>query len=162
MPTGSILFPIQSAKLPSTTGAQVDGGGTNWTLLFDDTTQEYCRFQCRLPANYSDSLVAKVQYSMTSAVASSVQAEVFVMAITPGDTTADADTDSFGASNAGLSTVPATSGDLGEISITLSNTDAATAGDYTIFQLTRNPGITNDAVGDLEVRNFVIEFNITS
>lgn len=162
MATATILLPVESAKLPSTAAAGIDGGNNQWYLLFDDTTVEKCRWQFRMPGDFSSTLAAKIQYSMASATSGLVAFNVYIMAISDGDS-ADIDTDSFDSANVGYATVPGTAGYLDEISISLSSADSVAAGDLVIVQLERAADQTSidTATGDSEVVTFSLTYTTT-
>ena len=142
----------------STQGAQIDG--SIHALLFDDTTDEDATWKFRMPYDYDNGLTAKIQYSMASATSGTVEFEIFVMAVSDGDSQ-DLDTGSFDTVNVGSATVPGTAGYIDEISITLSNDDSVAAGDWVVIDLSTDADdATNDtATGDREVRNFQLEYN---
>ena len=164
--TGTIILPVQSAKIGGsfvTLPAQINGGSNGWSLLFDASQTESAVWQFRMPVDYASDLVAKLQYTMASATADKVDMEVEIMAITDGDG-ADVDTASFDSVNevSGGTTVPGTAGYLDEISITCSNADSLAAGDLIIVRVNRDHDDTDDtATGDLELRNFSLEYTTT-
>ena len=159
MATATIPLSIQAAKLDSVPPA-IDGGEGNWRLLFDDTTDEFCRWQFRMPANYASGLVAKIQFSLTTTAAGTDTAafQVAVMAVTPDDA-ADIVTDSFDTANDGTLVLAEnqTAGYLKELSITLTNADSVAAGDLVKIKLNRDVS-ADDVVGDLEVVAFSLTF----
>jgi len=155
--TGTILLPVQAAKLPASNPARIDGGQNRWYLLFDAATSQSGQWQFRLPANYSSGLTAKIQYAMASATSGNVIFRVSVMAVSDGDA-ADVETDSFATANtSATTTVPGTAGYMDEISVSLTNDDGAAAGDLIIIKLDRDAA-TDSATGDAEVFNVVLEF----
>lgn len=163
MATSTIILPVQSAKLPASNPAQIDGGEVNWRLLFDDTTDESCTWQFRMPVNYASGLTAKLQFSCASTQTGELTAafEVAVMAVTPDDA-ADIVTDSYDTVNAGTKALAnnQTTGYLKELSIALTNADSLAAGDYIKIKLNRDVS-ADDVVGDLEVVAFSLEYTTT-
>ncbi len=161
--TATIILPVQAAKLPTSNAPGIDAGEGNWRLLFDDTTDESCRWQFRMPANYASGLTAKIQFSLaaTAAGIDTVAFQVGVMAVTDGDA-ADIVTDSFDTTNDATLALEnnQTAGYLREISITLTNADSLAAGDYVKIQINRDVS-ADDVVGDLEVVAVSIEFVTT-
>jgi len=170
--TGFMELPIHEAKLTgifvvqtigggdaSTQGAAIDAANGAWRLLFDATTDEAAIWHFRMPASYSSGLIAKIQYSMTSATSADVEYEVAVYAITPGDSQ---DSDVWGGTdvNVGTQTVPGTVGHIQEVSITLTNDDGVAAGDWVVIYLSTdaNDGTNDDATGDREVRAVQLEW----
>lgn len=162
MATATILLPVESAKLPSTAAAGIDGGNDQWYLLFDDTTVEKCRWQFRMPGDYSSGLTSKIQYCMATATSGLVAFNVYIMAISDGDS-ADIDTDSFDSANVGYATVPGTAGYLDEISTSLSNVDSVAAGDLVVVRLERAADQTSidTATGDAKVATFSLTYTTT-
>lgn len=166
MSTGTIILPVQAAKIGGsfiTNPARINGGSNAWSLLFSATQTESGLWQFRMPENYASGLIAKLQYSMASAVANKVDLEVEVMAISDGDAQ-DVDGASFDSVNevAGGTTVPGTAGYLDEISISLSNDDNVAAGDLVYIRVNRDHDDADDtASGDLELRAFSLEYTTT-
>src|SRR4030067_1387511 len=110
MATGTIILPVQAMDLPSTNPAAIDRAETNWRLLFDAATAESGWWQFRMPENYSSAPVAKIQYSMASAISGNVIFKVYVMAVSEGDA-ADINIESYATANtSATTTVPGTAG----------------------------------------------------
>jgi len=164
MATGTILLPVQSAKISGAyvgSTPQIDGGDTAWKLLFDATTEEECLYQFRLPSNYSTSPVLKLQYSMASAITGAVAFNAEIMAISPSDA-ASVNTASFDGVNVGSGTVGGTAGYVEEISITLSSVDSMVANDLVLLRLSRDPADAGDtATGDAELLAASLEYTTT-
>lgn len=160
MATGTIILPVQAAKLPTSNPAALDASETNWRLLFDATTSESCVWQFRMPVNYASGLTAKLQYSMASATSGTVAWDVYVMAVSDGDA-ADINTESYATVNtSGGVTVPGTAGYLDEISVTLTNADSVAAGDFTKIKVGRDVA-TDTATGDAELVCLSLEYTTT-
>lgn len=169
--TKYILLPIDGATLPDdSTGnksAAVERKKSSagapsphfMQALFDDTTEEFLYWSFRFPGDYGSGLTAKIQYKMATATSGKVDFDVALMAVTPGDIQ-DVDADSMSTVNSGDETVRATAGHLGEISITITNTDSLVAGDFIVIYLKRDADdVTNDtATGDAEVIGFSLEY----
>lgn len=163
MATGSILFAPGAAQMPDGSASNAApalqrvkssaGAPTPYfmQLCFDASTEEQCYWQFRMPADYSSTLAAKIQYKMASATTGGVAFEARLMAVTPGDAQ-DVDADALAAANVGTDTVPGTAGYLDEVSITMTNADSVAAGDFCVFYLNRDPAHASDtATGDCEV-----------
>ena len=151
-------FKVQDAKLPGTNPAAIDGGETNWRLLFDASTAENVYWQAVMDDDYAGApLYADVLYSMNSATSGGVCFKVYLMAVTPGDS-ADINTESYDTANGGCdSGVPGTAGYLDKITVTLSNLDALSAGDLYKVKLERDVSNgTDTATGDAEVVGVVL------
>lgn len=158
--TGTIILPVQAAKLPTSNPCAIDAGEVNWRLLCDATTDESGVWQFRMPTNYASGLVVKIQYSMASATANSVTFEGYIMAVSDNDT-ADVVTESYDTVNFGSATVPGTAGYIDEISINLTNADSLAAGDFVKFKFARDANGTNgtdNATGDAEILNISLEY----
>lgn len=162
MATGSIPISPGSAVLPDGTTnnaapavQRVKSSGTApgayfLQLLFDASTEEWCCWSFRMPADYSSAFTAKVQYKMTSATTGGVAWDVRVAAVTDGDAT-DVDAKVFASANVGTATVPGTAGHIDEVSITLTNADSVAAGDFVVIRLARAVANASDtATGDAE------------
>jgi hypothetical protein len=172
MATGSVLLPVGAAILPdgSTNNLapavqRVKGSAANPTpfflqLAFDASSDEFCMWSFRMPADYASGPILKVQFKMVSAITGNVVILCRVAAITPGDAT-DADAKAFGSANTSAATaVPATTaGKIGEISLTLTNNDSLAANDFVIVRLTRLGSDAGDtAAGDMEVVAVSLEY----
>lgn len=158
MATGTIIIPVQGAKLPTSNPAQIDGGQNRWYLLFDATTGESVQWQFRMPTDYVSGLVLKLQYSMASATTGGVAFDASVAAITDGDSE-DIESAGFASVNTGTATVPATAGYLDEISITMTNADSLAANDLLMLKIARDPTNGSDtATGDAELAAISIEY----
>lgn len=163
MSTGTIILPVQSAKIGGgfiANPARIKGGGNAWSLLFAEDQTESGFWQFRMPVNFSSDLTAKLQYSMASATSGEVDLEVEVQAISDGDAV-DVDTADFAAVNEvdGGTTVPGTAGFLDEISIPLTNDDDVAAGDLVYIRINRDHDDTDDdADGDLELRAISLQY----
>lgn len=162
MATGSILLVPGAAILP-------DGSATNAApaiqrvkssasapapyfvqLAFDASTEEWCCFSFRMPADYSSSPVLKVQYKMASATSGDVIWGGQIAAVTDGDAT-DVDAKAFATANTATVTVPGTAGHIDEASITMTNADSVAAGDFVVVRVYRDADAGGDtATGDAE------------
>ena len=163
MPT--IILPVQSAKLPSSNPVQIDGGETNWRLLFDDTTSESGWWQFRMPTNYASGLTAKLQLACVSTQTEddekTVKFGVSVMAVTPEDA-ADINTESYDTVNTGTKTLSTnqTAKYLKELSLALSNADSVAAGDYIKVKVARD--ISDTCVGDVSLVALSLEYTASA
>src|SRR5688572_17209150 len=148
MATGTILLSVGSAVLP-------DGSASNAApamqrvkssasapgiyalqLAFDASTEEWCCWQFRMPADYASGLTAKCQYKMASATSGGVAWDVRVSATSDGDSQ-DVDAQDFASANVGTATVPGTAGYLDEVSIALPDADSVAAGDFVVLRVGR-------------------------
>lgn len=163
MATGSILLTPGAANMPDGSASNLAPGLTRvkssaaapspyfLQLLFDATSEEQCYWQFRMPADYISTPIAKIQYKMASATTGGVAFECRIAAVTDGDAT-DVDAKAFAAANVGTATVPGTAGHIDEVSVTMTNADSLTAGDFVVFYLNRDPAHGSDtAAGDAEV-----------
>jgi hypothetical protein len=150
----TVLLLPADANLPSSSPAIPDLGSNTHRILFDDATDESVNWTNIKIKNYaSGALTARVGYSMTSAITNDIIFNVEMWCVSDGDV-ADIDSESYDAINATTAiTVPGTAGNLGEFTITLTNTDSITEDDVCAFRLTRDAdNVTDDATGDAEVR----------
>ncbi len=163
--TGSINLPVQSAKLTggfltSWDSAQIDAGEGAWRLSYDSDNTNVALWQFRMPTDYSSAPISKIGFTMLTATSGKVDYEVYVMAVSSGDSQ-NIVSASFDAANeivAGT-TVPGTAGFYKEISMTLSQDDSMTAGDLVFIRLHRDHDDADDtAVEASEVLYHQIEY----
>ena len=129
MATGTIILPVQSAKISGAyvaTSPQIQGGDGAWKLLYDASGEEEALWQFRLPVNYSTTPLMKLPYAMTSGTTGGVAWNVEIMALTAGNNELIG-TSSFDAVNVGSGTVATTAGGVTEISVTLNTVDSMLA-----------------------------------
>lgn len=154
MATGTIILPVQSAKIGGafvSTGAQIEGGAGQWKLLYDASQGETGIWQFRLPANYSTTPTIKLQYVMASATSGGVVFDVDIMAVSDGDAVGIG-TASFDAINTGSAIVANTAGYMQELSLTLLTVDSMLAGDLVCLRVTRDVADAGDtATGDMQL-----------
>lgn len=175
MAFGTVLLPISAAVPPDASGTnnnppaiqRVRSTGADpkpffLQAAFDASTQEALIWSFRMPSDFTSNPVLKVQYKMASAVTGNVIIESRVSATTPGDTT-DTDAKTFSTVNTSAATaVPATTaGKIGEISLSLANSDSLAANDYVSIYLARDADNAGDtATGDMEVVAVSLEYTI--
>ncbi len=172
MATGSLILQPGSAVLPDgsasnaapamarTKSSATAPGVYFLKLLFDATTEEWCCWQFRMPADYASGLTAKVQYAMASATSGGVAWDVRVSATSDGDSV-DVDAQDFASANVGTATVPGTAGYLDEVSVTLTNADSVAAGDFVVIRVARAVADAADtATGDAELLAVALEYTI--
>lgn len=129
-------------------------------LLFDAAQREQCHWQFVLPSSYASAPVLKVQYKMASATTGVVSLDARLSCVTPSDAT-DVDAKAYAAANVQTDTVPGTAGYVKEVSITLTNADSLTAGDFVNLYLARDGAAGADtAAGDMEV--VAVNFSFTA
>ncbi|WP_433731001.1 hypothetical protein ACQP2Y_21565 [Actinoplanes sp. CA-051413] len=127
-------------------------------LAFDATSEEWCTWQFRMPADYASAPVAVVQWKAASATSGGVVWDVRVSAVTTGDSV-DVDAKGFGSANTATGTAPATAGYMLDTSVTLTNADSLAAGDFVVVRLARVAADGSDtATGDAEVVNVVVTY----
>jgi hypothetical protein len=143
-------FP-ESAHFPSSNFAPLMMINRRPALAFDASTDESCYWTFIAPTQMSGALTAKIHYIMASATTGTVNFEVALEAITPGDSTdLDAGT-SFDSINSVSGTVPGTAGYEQVLSVSLTNADSIAVGDLCRVSLNRdaNDGGSDDsATGD--------------
>ena len=162
--TGTVFinFPVASAyisaDLVSNDSARLDGGLTNWKILFADSNPPFANAVTWfgiMPEQYSGgSLTAQIKFQMLSSDNSKISFDVSIMAVTSGDNV-DFNTESYDTANAKNQGIPdvAVSRDQTMI-IPLPNADGIAANDWFKVRLRR---IGADAItGDSSVNGFAI------
>jgi hypothetical protein len=148
--TRAVLGPLDAA-FPTTNFPQLLMVNTRPVLAFDATTAETAYWTLMVPAGFTSPMTAILTYMMASATTGGVAFDVAVEAVTDGDATdLDAAT-SFDTVNTGTqAAVAGTAGYIDQITITLSNGDAAAAADYYRISVARAVANAADtATGDL-------------
>ena len=146
------VFTPGSVEFPTTNYPEVRLVNQRPVVAFaGDTANETCYWSAVIPQGWTGTKTAVIKYFMASATSGTLDIDVAVEAITPGDAVAMHSTDSFDTINSTNSTtVPGTLGYEGEISVTLTNNDSSAAGDYVRFSLTRDQA-NDTAAGDMYV-----------
>ncbi|MEV6297848.1 hypothetical protein AB0M02_00410 [Actinoplanes sp. NPDC051861] len=170
MATGTILLNPGAASLPDGSASNLAPGlamtKSSATApgiyvlkaLFDATNEEWCCWQLRMPDDYASGLTAKIQYAMASATSGGVAWDVRISATSDGDAQ-DVDAQDFASANVGTATVPGTAGYLDEVSISLTNADSVTAGDFVVVRLARDVANGSDtATGDAELLALALSY----
>jgi hypothetical protein len=159
MATRAILTPF-AAEFPNTTSfpsvASTNGRPVLW---FDGATDEECAWSFVAPQGLTGAMTLLLSCIAASATSGTCRFEATVEAVTPADALdLDAAT-SYDSSNSAGSSVAATAGHLFSVSITLTNADSITAGDYVRVLLHRDADGTtgtDDVASDVGV--LVAEF----
>ena len=159
MATAQIMLPLLGGIPYASSPPGIGWAGSRPCLLFDDTTDELLTWSFRMPDNYASGLTAKWQYSMVSATTGVVAVRAQVMAASVGD---PVNVDSYDTLQASSDdTVPATAGNVKEISLTLVNADGLVAGDHIAVQLGRENGTTGtNAIGDMAVWAIALTYTV--
>lgn len=164
MATGTIILPVQSAKLPTANPARIDGATVNWKLLFDPSTSQSGWWQFRMPVNYASTPVLKLQYTpnATQSGTLSVIWRAYIEGVTAGS---DIATDSYGSANSATSTMSnnQATGILTEISIPLSNIGGTLSpGNFIKIKVDRDASNGSDtSTGDAALVNASFEYTTT-
>lgn len=150
--TRVILSPF-AAEFPASNFPQLTLVNRRPVLAFDASTDETCYWTSIAPQGLTGTLVAIVTYIMASATSGKVDFEGSIEAVSDGDATNLASSDSFDTANDNNATVPGTAGYIDQITITLTNKDSIAAGDYFRFRLMRDAddGTNDTATGDCYV-----------
>lgn len=152
MTTTRAVFTPFAAEFPASNYPQLLLNNQRPALAFDAATSEACYWTFVAPQGITTPLTAVITYCMASATSGAVYFRGYIEAITAADATDTDATTSFDSANSGNGTVPATAGYIQQISITLTNNDSITAGDYVRFQLDRDAANASDtATGDAYV-----------
>lgn len=152
MSTRAMLTPY-AAEFPVTNFCELLTLATTrrQVLAFDASTDETCYWSIVAPQGWTGPFILVIKYVMASAITGVLGFDVAIESITPGDPINLLTTNSFDAVNSGSETVPGSAGNLGELSITLTNNDSSNAGDEFRISLTRNTGVASNAAGDCYV-----------
>lgn len=146
-----IISPLQNSP-PSSDFATMDTRNFHPVLDFDDTTNESAIFNLAMPRGYGgNGLTVYIHYSMTTAIALTVDWDVAFERV--GDGSQDVDSDGFATANSiDNSTVPGTSGHVDIVNVTFTDgadMDSIAAGEKFRLKLTRDAS-SDDATGDAE------------
>lgn len=156
MATKSVNLSVLGALLDTSNppGLEV---ASNYRLLFDDSSQEYCFWQFNMPGDYVGSPVFKFTFSMASATSGNVVCEIDVKAVT--EATEDIDSAAYAATNSLTQAVAGTEGYTVHASESLANDDSLAANDFVQIRFSRNGGSGSDtATGDLELLDAKLEY----
>jgi hypothetical protein len=130
-------------------------------LAFDAASEEWVTFQLRMPADYASGPTLVVSYKMTTATSGAVVWDGRIAAVSTGDATS-VNAKAFGSANATTSTVPGTVGYMVDASITLTNNDSLTAGDFVVVRVARAAADVGDtATGDAELVSVALNYTTT-
>lgn len=155
MTTTRVVCAPLSAEFPATNFPQLTLSNRRPVLAFDAATDETCYWTAIAPQGLTAPLTLVLTYAMASATTGTVGFQAQVEAITAGDAVdTDATTSFDTVNNSASTTVPGTAGNIGQISITLTNNDSIAASDYFRISLNRDAdgsAITDSATGDAYV-----------
>jgi hypothetical protein len=163
---GSAILPDGSASNAAPAMQRVKSSATApgiyvIQLAFDASTEEWCTWQFRMPADYASAPVAIVSFKMASATSGGVVWDVRVSATTTGDSQ-DVDAQDFGSANTATGTAPGTAGYLLDTSVTLTNADSVAAGDFVVLRVARAAADGSDtATGDAELVSVAVTYTTT-
>lgn len=108
-----------------------DASGARPILLFDAAADEAQYFDGIIPQSLTSPFKLVVSWAMVSATSGNVILDATIEAITDGDSTDTDAAESLDSANTTAATaVPGTAGFMKQTSITLTNNDSLTAGDY--------------------------------
>ena len=152
MATRAVFTPY-SAEFPSANFPQLTLSNRRPALAYDAGTQETSQWTGIAPQGLTGTITAVVTYAMATATANLIEFEVSLEAITDGDATDTDAGDSFDTVNSQSATVPGTAGYIDQLSVTLTNADGLTAGDYYRLKVSRDAddGTNDTATGDAHV-----------
>lgn len=164
MATAYVILPVYAFNPDVTTPCGVSFFNSKPQLDFDAATKEYAHVCFKLPANYASDPVVKGTAKMASAQTGTnkVDIEMAVFAAGAGDSIASDSYDTVNAVTVTLTNNLA-AGVLFDFTLTLTNFDTASAGDWIGLRLARDAAdATNDtATGDLQVVGLVLEYTTT-
>lgn len=154
-----LIFHPYNNEPPASNYATLDLRNNHPVLDFDAATNESAVFSAVMPRYYKGSgVVVYIHYSMTSAVADTVDWDVSFERI--GDQQLDVDGDSFAAvKSVDNTTVPSTSGLVDIVNITFADgadMDSVAVGELFRIKVTRDAS-SDDATGDAELHAIEIK-----
>jgi len=127
-------------------------------LLYDKATDEGRMWVFRIPDSYVSAPVLKILYYSTGAnVAKTCAFNCQVACVTDADAAITAKV--FAATNESVTTVPNAAGTMDVASITLTNDDSMTAGDWCCLHLWRDVS-NDDADNDIAVIGLVLTYSV--
>jgi len=146
------VFTPYAAEFPATNFPQLTLSNRRPVLAYDAATDETAYWTFVAPQGLTGALTLVLTVAMASATSGTVGFQAQIEAITDADATDTDATTSFDAvNNSASTTVPATAGNIKQISITLTNADSIAAADYCRLSLNRDAdgsAITDSATGD--------------
>ena len=138
-----------SAEFPASNFPALTLSNRRPVLAFDAGTDETAYWSFIAPQGITGTITCVVTYAMASATTGAVYWQAALEAITAADAVDTDATTSFDTANSGNGTVPATAGYMQQISITMTNADSITAGDYVRLSVNRDADNASDtATGD--------------
>lgn len=153
------FLPAASTNFPQYL-ATMAGGAVRSALAFDSATSEKARTIAFKMPPFTAPLTLNVQFAI-AATSGNVQFRAQVEAITPTDAINTNTANSFDTANSsGSVSVPTTTYNTKEFSITLANNDSITAGDMVTITLDRDVTVGSNASGDCFV--YLVSFEDAS
>lgn len=153
MTTTRFSFSPLAAEFPSTNFPQLLLSNRRPVLAFDASTDETAYWTFVAPQAITGTTTLVLTTAMASATSGTVGVQAQIEAITDADATdTDATTSFDTVNNSASTTVAGTAGYIKQISITMTNQDSITAGDYCRLSINRDAdgsAITDSATGDM-------------
>lgn len=155
-----IILPLTAGSPTANSLGFVRTSAGRTYLTADGTTDQMRVWQFKLPSDYASGAAIRAQCSMASATTGNAALRIETMAASPGDAVG---TDSFDALEASADVaVPASAGNLFEITKTLTNTDGLAAGDAVWFIIGRENGtVGSNATGNMHIHTLTFEYTPT-
>lgn len=153
-----IISDIQTAGIEFTESSGTDNPSIPG-IFCDDTTDEGVEFHFRLPGTPSGTPTIKIEYYMAEANSSKkVKFGAQASALSDGD--AGATAKALATQDTVSLSCPDTAGTVDEATITLTNSDSMTKGDFVVLRIQRIPSdTTNDtATGDVVILSISLEY----
>lgn len=163
------LWPGATAYAPLSTidaaGIEVNESGSTGSPLpvlpqitFDESTDEGRMFVFAMPRDYVQDPVVRGQYKMASTSTGDVIMVAQIAALTSGDS-AVSDPE-FASANSVTESAPTTADDMGDFSITLTNDDGLSAGDWACLLVYRDADNASDtSTGDLDLLTLELRYD---
>lgn len=143
MATRAVLTPT-SAEFPTSNFPALTLVNARPVLAFDATANETAYWTFIAPQGLAGSLTAVLSLIGNAAGTNATYWQVALEAITSADALALQSTTSFDTANTGNVAMPATQGNMVQLSITLSNADSIAVGDYVRLSVTRDAANGSD------------------
>lgn len=155
-PTSSGIAPTSGLAAGALSQVQSSGAGTIkpefWILSLDAATDEGRIWQGRVPRGFGSTLTISGQFYMASATSGNVVLAAQISCISDGDASVTAKV--YATENSSTVAVPGSAGTLKAFSITMTNADSISAGDWFTLAFRRDADNASDtATGDLQLVN---------
>jgi len=163
MPVAEIHFDVANLAVPETNFAPLEKlSGTNVNVFvrsFDDTTEEYVNGKLQVPTDLDTSGTVTFRAYVSAKTAAASRNIALTFGHRALNNSEDWDPASpYTEEDSGDTAIDATQDDVTEVTWTETVTNLGwAANDMVLWRLSRDPGATNDLVGDMYLFNFTVE-----